>query len=234
MDTMDKRGDRARRARRFIDLSHEIYDGLITVPGLPAPVVESHLSREDSALFYASGTSFNIGKIALVANTGTYIDSPFHRYAEGIDLPNIPIERVADIEGVVIRVVGATIRAIDRKLFAGIDVRGKAVLVDTGWGARWQTPAYFDAHPHLTKDAAEYLRDAGAVLVGIDSPNIDDVEDPVRPVHSILLGGGILIVEHLAALGELPLTGFRFTAVPPPVRGLGSFPVRAFATIDVQ
>ena len=216
----------------FIDLSHTIEDGMITYKGLPAPLICDHLSREQSRAHYAPGTEFQIGKITLVANTGTYIDSPFHRYADGADVADFDLASIASLDGVVVRVIGMSGRAIERSAFAPYDVRGKAVLVHTGWDAHWRTDQYFENHPYLTADAAMSLRDAGARLVGIDSLNIDDTRDGTRPVHTTLLGAGIPIVEHMCDLGRLPVSGFRFSAVPPKIRGLGTFPVRAFALLD--
>ena len=214
---------------RLIDLSHEIEHGMVTYGGLPAPAISDWLSREASSKRYAPGTTFQIGKIDLLANTGTYIDAPFHRYPDGRDIAGYALEAVADLPGVVIRVNSAS-RPIDTSRFKGIELRGKAVLVHTGWDRHWRTDKYSSGqHPFVTKDAAEYLAKAGPALVGIDSLNIDDDKDGARPAHTILLGAGIAIVEHMTNLGALPNTGFRFYAVPPRVKGMGSFPVRAFA-----
>jgi arylformamidase len=218
--------------QRFVDLSHTIEDGMITYKGLPAPLICDHLSREQSRAHYAPGTEFQIGRITMVANTGTYIDSPFHRYADGADVADFDLGTIAALDAVVVRVTGSTGRAIPRSAFAAFDVRGKAVLVHTGWDAHWRTDQYFEDHPFLTADAATFLRDAGARLVGIDSFNIDDIVDKSRAVHTTLLGAGIPIVEHLCNLGDLPVADFRFSAVPPKVRGIGTFPVRAFALLD--
>lgn len=218
-------------AARHIDLSHAIEDGMITYKGLPAPIVCDHLSRAQSRAHYAEGTEFQIGKITMVANTGTYIDSPYHRYADGKDVAGFDLDEVAGLDGVVARVAGMSGRAIDRSTFLPLDVRGKAVLVHTGWDRHWRTDRYFEGHPFLTADTAVYLRDAGARLVGIDSLNIDNTADGHRPVHSTLLGAGIPIVEHLCGLDQLPVAGFRFTAVPVKVKGMGTFPVRAYATL---
>jgi kynurenine formamidase len=213
---------------RLVDLSHTIEDGLITYKGLPAPIICDYLSREASKERYADGTTFQIGKIEMVANTGTYVDSPFHRFEEGKDLSELPLDSLADLDGVLFR-IDPTVRAIDANVFAEHDINGKSVLVQTGWDRHWQTDRYFEGHPFLTRDAAEHLRDSGAKLVGIDSHNIDDTADLSRPVHTILLGADIPIVEHMRGLGELPDSGFRFTAVPAKVKGFGTFPVRAFA-----
>ena len=211
----------------MIELNHEIEHGMITYKGIPAPVISEYLSREASRSRYAAGTEFQIGIIEMAANTGTYIDSPFHRYARGTDLSGLPLSSIADLDGVVIKQHG--IRAIDRTAFEAADVKGKAVLVHTGWDVHWRTDQYFENNPFLTRDAAQYLTDGGASLVGIDSLNIDDTNDGSRPAHTILLGARIPIVEHICNLDQLPTTGFRFFAVPPMIKGFGSFPVRAFA-----
>jgi arylformamidase len=218
--------------RRLVDLSHEIEHGMVTYPGFPVPVIGDWLSRAASQARYAPGTTFQIGRIELVANTGTYIDAPFHRYDGGKDIADYPLRAVADLEGVVIRAPERAGRALDVGVFRGRDVKGKAVLVHTGWDVHWRTERYGTGHPFLTRAAAEHLVAAGAALVGIDSLNIDDASDGARPVHSTLLAAGIPIVEHLCCLGELPDTGFRFYAVPPRVKGMGSFPVRAFAVVE--
>ena len=216
---------------RLVDLSHVVEDGMVTYRGLPAPIVCDFLSRERSRALYAEGTEFQIGKIEMVANTGTYLDSPFHRFADGKDLSELELGSVAELDGVVIRTAGRVGRPIDRDAFAGVDVGGKAVLVQTGWDVHWRTDRYFEGHPYLTADAAAYLVGAGAALVGIDSLNIDDTADGRRPVHTALLGAEIPIVEHLRGLDRLPTGGFRFSAVPVKVKGMGSFPVRAYAAI---
>ncbi len=217
--------------RELIDLSHSIEDGMITYKGLPGPVIVDHLSREQSRANYAEGTEFQIGKITMVANTGTYLDTPFHRFADGKDLSGLDLGGLADLEGVLVRVIGAADRAISREAFANIDVRGKAVLVHTGWDKHFRTERYSESHPFLTEDAALFLKEAGAVLVGIDSFNIDDTADKRRSVHTTLLRAGIPIVEHMRGLEQLPTSGFRFSAVPPKIKGMGTFPVRAFATV---
>ncbi len=214
---------------QLIDVSHTVEHGLITYKGLPAPIICDYLSREESRSHYAAGTEFHIGKIEMVANTGTYVDSPFHRFADGADLADLPLTSLANLDARVVRVPPEAGRAITAAAFAGLDVRGQAVLVDTGWSRHWNTDQYFEGHPFLTADAAEYLRDGGAVLVGIDSLNIDDIDDGRRPVHTTLLRAGIPVAEHLARLADLPDAGFKFFAVPVKVRGFGTFPVRAFA-----
>lgn len=212
----------------LIDLSHTIEHGLITYKGLPAPLICDFLTREDSRQIYAPGTEFHIGKIEMVGNTGTYVDSPFHRYADGKDLSEIPLESLANLDAVIVRQKG---RAITREAFGNLDMRGKAVLINTGWDRHWATEQYFEGHPYLTVDAAQHLADAGAALAGIDSLNIDDTADLSRPAHSILLRAGIPIAEHLCNLAALPGQGFRFFAVPVKVKRFGTFPVRAFALV---
>lgn len=214
-----------------IDLSHTIEDGIITYRGLPAPVVCDFLSHDASRKLYSEGTSFQIGKIEMVANTGTYLDSPFHRFEHGRDISALQLSSLAKLDAAVVRVAGVAQRAVDREVFLPLDLRGKAVLVHTGWARHWGTDRYFEGHPFLTASAAQYLRDQGVALVGIDSLNIDDTADGARPVHTTLLGADIPIVEHLCNLDQLPPSGFSFTAVPVKVRGMGTFPVRAYATV---
>jgi len=216
--------------RRLIDLSHEIEDGMVTYPGLPVPKIREWLSREASSARYAPGTTFQLGMIELLANTGTYIDAPSHRYAEGSDVAGYALEAVADLDGIVVHARGPG-RAIDAEAFGEVQVRGKAVLVHTGWDRHWRTEHYGKGHPFLTAAAARHLVSAGAALIGIDSLNIDDDSDGTRPVHTVLLAAGIPIVEHLCGLDRLPDSAFRFFAAPPRVRGIGSFPVRAFALV---
>ncbi|MDH3475896.1 MAG: cyclase family protein [Rhodospirillales bacterium] len=219
--------------KRLIDLSHSVEHAMITYKGLPGPIICDFLSREASRAHYAEGTTFHIGKIEMVANTGTYIDSPFHRYAEGKDLSELPLESIADLEGVVCR-GDATLRAIGPELFSGIDLGGKAVLVHTGWARHWGSELYFEGHPFLTAEAATCLKGAGAALVGIDSLNIDDTADSKRPVHTILLGAEIPIVEHMCSLERLPTSNLTFHAVPVKVKRFGTFPVRAYAVVETQ
>lgn len=216
---------------KLIDLSHTIENGLVTYKGLPAPIICDYLSREESAEYYAEGTSFQIGKIEMCSNTGTYLDSPFHRYAEGKDIAELDLAAVAGLQGVKVVVYGGS-QAIGIDVFLGLDIEGKAVLVQTGWSQHWNTEQYYQGHPFLTEAAAQYLRDKGAALVGIDSHNIDDTSGKQRPVHTTLLGADILIVEHLRNLAEVPDDNFSFYAVPVKVKGFGTFPVRAFAEID--
>ncbi len=217
---------------RFVELSHPITPGMTTYPGLPGPTVSDFLSREESASRYALGTTFQIGRIEMVANTGTYVDAPFHRFAEGADVAALPLAQLADIEGVVIDATRRESRAVEAEAFAGQTLRRRAVLVRTGWSERWGTPAYFEGHAFLTRAAAEALVAAAPALVGIDSMNIDDAGDGARPAHTLLLGAGIPILEHLRNLAALPASGFRLHAAPPPFRGVGTFPVRAYAILD--
>ena len=216
---------------RLIDLSHTVEHGMVTYKGLPAPVICDFLSREESRKLYSEGTEFHIGRIEMVANTGTYLDSPFHRYVDGADLSELPLSLVANLEAVCIRAKDYEGRAIDAGAFRGVDLKDKAVLVNTGWDAHWRSEQYFEGHPFLTRGTAKFLRDAGARLVGIDSLNIDDTRDLSRPAHSILLRAGIPIVEHMCRLGSVPDSGFRFFAVPVKVKAFGTFPVRAFGLI---
>ena len=203
---------------------------MTTYPGLPGPRISDHLSREASRSKYAAGTTFQIGRVELVANTGTYLDAPFHRFAQGADVAGLPLERLADLEGVVVE--AGPDRAIGADRFDGLELSGKAVLIRTGWDIHWRTPRYGEGHAFVTRVAAETLVLAGPALVGIDSVNIDDTGDASRPAHTLLLRAGIPIVEHLCNLRVLPASGFRFSAVPAPLRGLGSFPVRAYAVIE--
>lgn len=214
---------------QLIDLSHTVEHGLVTYKGLPAPVICDYLSREASQKFYAPGVEFQIGKIEMVANTGTYLDSPFHRFATGKDLSQLELTKLADLPAIKVRCSGK--QAIDASCFPHDNLAGKAVLVETGWSRYWNTPQYYEGHPFLTDDAANLLAGSGVALVGIDSHNIDDVQDLRRPVHSVLLGHDIPIVEHMTNLARLPEQGFRFFAVPVKIKGFGTFPVRAFASL---
>jgi len=215
----------------LIDLSHTIEHGLVTYKGLPAPIICDYLSREKSKQFYEEGTEFQIGKIEMVANTGTYIDCPFHRFENGKDLSELGLECFADIEGIVISVPFAETLAITEEHLKNLEIRNRAVLIHTGWDSHWNTEKYYDNHPYLTEGAAEYLRDCCVRLVGIDSHNIDNTLGKSRPVHTILLGAEILIVEHLCNLYLLPPEGFTFSAIPPKFKGVGTFPVRAMAKL---
>jgi kynurenine formamidase len=218
--------------KRIVDLSHVIEDGMTTYPGLPGPQICDFWTREKSAANYDDGSSFQIGRIDMVANTGTYVDAPFHRYADGADLADLSLGSLADLPGIVVRQPWDKAIAVDAPAFERLDVRGKAVLVHTGWDRHWRSDRYGENHPFLTASAAGWLIESGAVLVGIDSNNIDDTRVRARPVHTRLLGAGIVICEHMTGLGQLPDEGFRFSAVPPKVRGMGSFPVRAYAVLS--
>lgn len=216
------------QASRLVDLSHLLESGMTTYKGLPGPHICDYWTRADSAAHYDDGSSFQIGRIDMIANTGTYLDAPFHRFADGADIGGIALARLAALPGVKVR---AQAMAADEGLFEGLDVAGKAVLIETGWDRHWRTDAYFESHPFLTEAAARLLARGGAALVGIDSHNIDDTRGRSRPVHTALLGAGILICEHMTNLAALPESGFAFTAVPPKVAGMGTFPVRAFAAL---
>ncbi len=213
----------------FVELSHIIEDGMVTYRGLPVPVICDFWSHEDSKAFYEEGTEFQIGKIEMVANTGTYLDAPFHRYREGKDLSELQLEKLAGLKGVLIN--AKDVKKIGVSFFENLDLNGKAVLIYTGWDQHWKTESYFENHPFLTKEAATFLVSQQVTLVGIDSYNIDDTTGRSRPVHTILLGEEIPIVEHLCGLDQLIEKSFRFTATPPKIKGMGAFPVRAFAEI---
>lgn len=212
---------------KIIDVSHMVAHGLVTYKGLPAPIICDFLSREQSQAHYAKGTEFHIGKIEMVANTGTYVDSPFHRFPDGKDLSELPLSSLANLDGVVIRAAAG----INLSLFQNLDLAGKAVLIHTGWDKHWITENYFSGHPFLTREIAEFLVAAKVKLVGIDSYNVDDINDLTRPVHTILLGAEIPIVEHMCNLSALPEGGFKFFAVPVKVKNFGTFPVRAFGLL---
>lgn len=212
----------------IVELSHRIVPGMITYPGVPGPVLGTHLSREASREVYAPGTEFEIGTITLAANTGTYLDTPYHRYADGPDLSAVPVDRLADLPGLVVRAAGGR----EVRLDPGLDVRGRAVLIHTGWDRHFGTDAYRHGHPYLSPESATWLAEQGAALVGIDSLNIDDTPPHgERPAHTILLKAGIPLVEHLTGLQALPAEGFRFHAAPPMIAGMGTFPVRAYAVV---
>jgi len=217
---------------RLVDLSHTVRAGMATYKGLPGPVITDHLSREASRPLYAGGTTFQIGRIEMVANTGTYVDAPSHRWEDGADLSQLPLASLAGLDGVLIAAPHAPGLAVDSDFLEGAEVRGKAVLFCTGWSGFWGSPSYFQRSPHLSSSMASLLVSRGAAIVGIDSHNIDDTDDKTRPVHSILLAAGIPIVEHLTNLEALPPSGFRFYAVPVKVAGMGTFPVRAFAELS--
>lgn len=212
-----------------IDLSHNITNGMVTYPGLPAPVIADHLSRQAAEEIYGPGITFQIGLLTICTNTGTYLDVPFHRYAEGHDLSVLPLERVANVEAVCLDHRGTTAIQLDATDLGQIG--GKAVLVRTDHSAHFGSEKYLQEHPYLTDRSANQLVEAGAACVGIDSLNIDSTDDGQRPVHSVLLGADIPIIEHLTNLAALPRDGFRFTAVPPKIEGAGTFTVRAYATV---
>jgi arylformamidase len=217
-------------SRRFIELSHVIREGMVTYPGLPAPIFTPHLTREDSKAKYAPGTEFAMDIVTMIGNTGTYLDSPWHRYEGGADLAALPLDTLVDVPTEVFRLESG--RSIDPALLGGRELEGKAVLLHTGWDRHFGTPAYAVGAPFLSADGADYLIDAGVVLVGIDSLNIDNTEGTgERPAHTRLLAAGIHVVEHLTNLGALPDSGARFTATPPLIEGFGTFPVRAFARL---
>ena len=216
---------------RIVDLSHVIEHGMTTYKGLPGPHICDFWTRESSAANYDDGSSFQIGRIDMVANTGTYLDSPFHRYADGVDLAGLPLQSLADLPGIVVRRPWDNDIEIGKAAIEGFDVAGKAVLIHTGWDRHWRTDRYAEDHPYLTDEAADWLVGNGAALVGIDSYNIDDTRVRARPVHTRLLGANIPICEHMTGLGTLPDEGFRFSAVPPKIAGMGTFPVRAFASL---
>jgi kynurenine formamidase len=220
----------------WVELNHVIGAGQTTYPGLPGPEISDHLSRADSRANYAAGTEFQIGRISMVGNTGTYLDSPFHRYGDGADLAGLPLERLADLPTVVVRTVGSGVRGVGAGALAALDVAGRAVLLHTGGDRHWATPEYAVDAPYLTAEGAAWLVEHGAALVGIDSVNIDDIapgHGGERPAHSRLLAAGIPIVEHLTGLANLPPTGARFTAAPPRVAAFGTFPVRAYAAVPL-
>ena len=216
---------------RLVDLSHTVTDGMVTYKGLPGPHICDFISREQSAASYDDGSTFQIGRIDMVANTSTYLDVPSHRFADGDDLSEVDLERLAHLPALVVRQPFESGLAVEAAAFDALDVRGCAVLVATGWDRHWGQECYYHDHSFLTREAAELLVAGGAALVGIDSHNIDDTRVRTRPVHTALLGAGIIICEHMTNLGALPDSGFRFTAAPPKVKGMGTFPVRAYAVI---
>ena len=217
--------------KRLIDVSHVVEDGMVTYKGFPAPVICDWMSREASRAKYAPGYEFQIGRIDMIANTGTYVDSPFHRYADGKDLSELPLESVAELECLVVRIDTKAGAAIDEIPLASSKIEGRAILIHTGHDRKWRTDGYFENHPHLTARAAEWLVKHKAALVGIDSMNIDGTATGERPVHSILLGREIPICEHMTGLSAVPGEGGRFSAVPVKVKGMGTFPVRAFVSV---
>ena len=230
-DAASESASETKMPRRLIDLSHVIEPGMVTYPGLPVPEITPHMTREGSRGKYAVGTEFAIDRISMVGNTGTYLDTPFHRYPDGHDLAGLPLEKVADLPAVVVRTAGSGSRGVDVAALIPFDVRGKAVLLHTGGDVNFGTPAYTENAPFLTEAGAHWLVENGAVLVGIDSLNIDDTVGSARPAHTILLAAEIPIVEHLTGLEQLPPYGARFTAAPPMFAQFGTFPVRAFAIV---
>lgn len=217
---------------RLIDLSHTIEEGLITYKGLPAPIICDFMSREESRKHYAEGTEFQIGKIEMVGNSGTYMDAPFHRYVDGKDIADLLLEQLTFLQGIIVSIPYQITKRIAASYFQGFNLKKKAVLVHTGWSKHWKTDAYFEDHPHLTANAAQYLLDQKVCLVGIDSLNIDDTQGDERHVHSTLLKHDILIVEHLCNLEAIPKgQAFYFHAIPPKIKGVSSFPIRAFAQL---
>jgi kynurenine formamidase len=217
---------------RLVELSHLIESGMTTHPGIPAPTISTFLSHAASAGRYAAGTTFEIARIDMVANTGTYVDTAAHRYPGGEDLSDVALDRLVDLDGVVVDCRRRPTQDIDESVFGDVSVARRAVLVMTGWDANWGTPAYLSGNPYLSESAARWLVEHDAALVGIDSLNIDSITDPRRPAHTALLAAGIPIVEHMTGLAALPGTGFRFFAAPPRIRGMATFPVRAFALVD--
>ena len=217
--------------KRIVDLSHVIEHGMTTYKGFPGPQICDFWDRESTAANYDDGSTFQIGRIEMIANTGTYVDAPFHRYADGADLADLALPSLADLTGIVVRRPWENGIEIGTDAFEGRDVRAKAVLIHSGWDRHWRAERYFSDHPFLTAAAAEWLIEHGAAFVGVDSHNIDDTRTLSRPVHSKLLAAGIPICEHMTNLGSLPDEAFRFSAVPPKVRGMGSFPVRAYAVL---
>ncbi|HEY7071473.1 MAG TPA: cyclase family protein [Acidimicrobiales bacterium] len=215
----------------IVDLSHVLADGTVTYPGLPAPVISDHLSRADSHARYAPGYEFQIGHIDMVSNTGTYLDTPFHRFPDGHDLAGLDPARVADVPGVIVD-AGAE-QEIGPASLDGVEVAGRAVLFRTGWSRHWGSPEYGSRdNPYLATATASRLVEEGAAVVGIDSLNIDGTRNGERPIHTILLEAGIPIIEHLCALDEVGDRPFRFFAVPPAITGMGTFPVRALAIVE--
>jgi kynurenine formamidase len=215
----------------LVDLSHPIEPGMVTYPGLPGPEIHAFLDRASSAARYAPGVTFQIDLVTVCGNTGTYLDSPYHRFEDGTDLAGLPLERLVDLPAVRIDVTAQASRAVGPEAFAGRELAGRAVLVHTGFDRLWRTAAYGRDNPFLTLATVKHLVEARVALVGIDSLNIDDIADVARPAHSGLLGAGIPIVEHLTNLAAVPLEGATFTAIPAPIRGTGTFPVRAVARL---
>jgi arylformamidase len=220
---------------RLVDLTQPIDESIPMFPGLPGLELSTVLSREASRAHYAEGVEFLIQRYAITGNSGTYMDTPYHRYPHGLDLATLPLESTVGLPGVRIDARDAMTsgrRRIDESFLNGTDVRGKAVLCWTGWDDRWPGDDYLEPNPFLCRELATNLIAGGAVLVGIDTWNIDDTEDMSRPAHSVLLSHGIPIVENLCGLGNLSMEGFQFSAAPLPVRRGTAIPVRAYAVID--
>lgn len=215
----------------LIDVSHIVENGMVTYKGLPAPIICDYLSREASKEHYQEGTSFQIGTVTMSSNTGTYIDVPFHRYENGKDLSQVSLDSLANLDGIKIDIDPA-IKSIDVKHLQNYDLKNKAVLLNTGWSKFWRTDEYFEDHPFVSEAAANYLKSQNVRLVGIDSHNIDDTNGNTRPAHSILLKAEIPICEHMTNLAELPYSDFKFFAVPVKMKGMGTFPVRAFGLVQ--
>ena len=215
---------------KFIDLSHPIEDGMKAYPGFPPPKIQAFITREDSRSRYGGKAEFYIGRVDMVGNVGTYVDSPFHRHAKGLDLSQIPLESIAGIAGIVVDGQPSANRSI-KIACSESEVADRAVLIRTGWDETWGTERYWELGPFLSDESIDLLIRSKAKLAGVDFWNIDDTENKARPAHTRLLGANIVIVEHLANLSALPRTGFRFYAVPPRIVNGASFPVRAFAEI---
>jgi kynurenine formamidase len=223
-----------RTSYRLVDLSHPIRAGMVTLPGLPGPEITPHLSREASKQVYTEGTTFEIGRISMVANTGTYVDAPHHRFADGFDLAGFDLSALADLPVVVVRLRDAPAGGVGPETLAAYDVRGRAVLIETGDSDRFGTMDYVVDASFLTRAGAQWLVEQGAALVGIDAANVDDMTDGTRPAHTLLLQAEIPVVEHLTNLADVPPTGATFFAVPPKVEGFGTFPVRAFVRVPAD
>ncbi|MET8139920.1 cyclase family protein [Sphaerisporangium sp. NPDC005288] len=221
--------------RHYIDLSHVVRHGMVTYPGLPGPEICDHMTREDSHEKYAPGTEFHIGRITMVANTGTYLDAPFHRFSQGQDLAELDVSRLVDVPGLCLDVTGEKEPGVGLEQLAGLEVTGRAVLIRTGWDVHWGTESYgAPGHPFLSGEGVRWLAERQPSVVGIDSVNIDDMADATRPAHTALLAAGIPVVEHMTGLDRLPAQGFRFHAAPVAVSGMGTFPVRAYALVDAD
>jgi arylformamidase len=215
---------------RYVDLSHPIQHEMITYPGLPGPTISTYVSRQESAQRLGTGVSFHIGRIEMVANTGTYVDAPYHFHAEGADVAELALQRLVDVPIVVIRAENRAVIGPEMLADPGV-LWGTAVLVHTGWSRHWGTTAYLSDSPYMARGFAQAVVEANVALLGVDALNVDNIEDLTRPVHHTVLGNGIPLLEHLTNLDRLPDQGARLTALPAPVHGLGSFPVRAVAVL---